>query len=130
MKPELGERLDQVLRDWQRTRDKLVEANAQARRAQASVASRDELVTVTVTASAGITALSISDRAMRRYDGRTLADTLRELIGEANIRLQAGITERYRAVLGDGFDPYALSGDPEAVAETIRQTAKQRYGPE
>lgn len=57
---------------------------------------------------------------MERYDAGRLADTVREVIAEATAQLRAYVSEQYREILGETFDPEALA-DPDAAAEQIRR---------
>src|SRR5690606_31893768 len=87
MEPGVNERIEQMLRSFRQTRQKLSELNARARETQGWAASRDNLITCTVPSGAGITDLTISPRALERYDAATLADTIRGVIAEANAQL-------------------------------------------
>ncbi len=127
MEPGVNERIEQMLRSFRQTRQKLSELNARAREAEGWAASRDNLITCTVTAGRGITDLTISPRAMERYDATTLADTIRAVIAEANARLQASIADQYQEVLGEGFDPHALA-DPEAAEAAVQDMARRLRG--
>jgi len=127
MEPGVNERIEQMLRSFRQTRQKLSELNARARETQGWAASRDNLITCTVTSGAGITDLTISPRALERYDAATLADTIRGVIAEANAQLQANLTDQYREVLGEGFDPHALA-DPEAAEAAVQDMARRLRG--
>lgn len=126
---ELGvnERIEQMLRSFRQTREKLSELNVRAREAQGWAASRDNLITCTVTSGGGISDLTISPRALERYDAATLAGTIRSVIAEANAQLQANIANQYQEVLGQSFDPQALA-DPEAAEAAVQDMARRLRG--
>lgn len=123
MRPDLEEQMERMLRSFRQTREQLMQAQTRTREAQGWATSRDNLITCAVT-SAGISDLTISPRALQRYDAPRLAATIREVIAEANAHLQAYAAEQYREVLGDSFDPQALT-DPDAATEAIQNMRRR-----
>jgi DNA-binding protein YbaB len=114
-----AEQMEQILRSFKQTRERLTEARARAREAYGSARSRDHLIECTVGPDGQITNLTISPRAMEDYDAARLAATIQDVIAEANAQLRAYLAEQSREVFGESFDPEALA-EPDAAMEAIK----------
>jgi len=83
---------------------------------------KDRRVKVTCTVTGGVTDIHIDPRAMR-MPAEKLAETLKELIQEANADLQRQLSDLMAETYGENANPMAFMKNQEAAQERIHAAA-------
>src|SRR2546423_8560270 len=113
--------VDELLADYQRSREHLASVHRELASISASASDPDGLITVTVGPRGTLTGLTIAEGAYRRYRPAELAEQIVRATGTATVRALAQAGEVLAPALPSGTDPQALllgTGDLEAAEIT------------
>jgi DNA-binding protein YbaB len=98
------------------------EMQERAAELKGSAESKDRRIKVTCTTTGGVTDIEIDPRAMR-MPAADFAETLKQLIHEANADLHRRLSDLMAETYGEAANPMALAKDQEAVQERIKAAA-------
>ncbi|AVT32249.1 hypothetical protein C6361_25465 [Plantactinospora sp. BC1] len=110
MREDLAARLDEMVHNFEATRAGILEAGDAVSRLRVTRQSDDRLVEVTIGPNREVVDLHIADSALRRGDGRAIAQTVLSLIAEAQAEFSRTAQAEYQRITGLSIDPAALDG--------------------
>ncbi|MEO3748405.1 YbaB/EbfC family nucleoid-associated protein [Plantactinospora sp. B5E13] len=123
MREDLAARLDEMVNAFEETRARILEAGDAVARLRVTRQSDDRLVEVTIGPDRAVLDLHIADSALRRGDGRAIAQTVLSLIAEAQAEFGRTAQSEYQRITGLTVDPAALNGrdGPAALGRLSRE---------
>ncbi|MDG4789088.1 YbaB/EbfC family nucleoid-associated protein [Micromonospora sp. WMMD1102] len=109
-----------MVHSFEATRARILEAGEAVSRIQVTRQSDDRSIEVTVGHDREVVDLQIADSALRRSDGRAIADTVLSLIAQAQAEFSRTAQEDYQRITGLHLDPSALDG-PAVLGRLSRE---------
>lgn len=123
MREDLAARLDEMVNAFEATRARILEAGDAMAQLRVTRHSDDRLIEVTIGPDREVLDLHIADSALRRGDGRAIAQAVLSLIAEAQAEFSRTAQAEYQRITGLTVDPAALDGrdGPAALGRLSRE---------